>query len=202
MRYHTKYSQLNKGVNFRVTFMRTIQRRGLVPLLCFLAGAGLQSADAQARRAVLDEGNVWVTGIPGPGGGGFSALYGEYRLDLPAGSAGGAGDTTQAPRCRVWLTGESLSLGGASWQPRTRIAGVPVFQRQDGEDLLAAFAFSGGPGLGAWTAVFQFPRGLAAAGLDDPGANALLGRWLNRFLYFFPLIKAPADLSLPAVIAF
>jgi hypothetical protein len=176
-----------------------IQRWGFVPLLCFLAGAGLQSAEAQARRAVLDRGNVWVTGIPGLGAGEFSALYGEYRLDLPAESAG---DSAQAPRCRIWLTGESLSLGGASWQPRTRIAGVPVFQRQDGDALLAAFAFSGGPGLGSWTAVFRFPQGLAAAGLDDPGANALLGRWLNRFLYFFPLIKSPADLSLPAVIAF
>ncbi|MDR2210114.1 MAG: hypothetical protein LBO65_01405 [Spirochaetaceae bacterium] len=182
--------------------MRTIRRWGFVPLLCFLAGAGLQGAEAQARRAVLDRGNVWVTGIPVLGDGGFSALYGEYRLDLPAESAGGAGDSAQAPRCRIWLTGESLPLGGASWQPRMQIAGVPVFQRQDGEELLAAFAFSGGAGLGSWTAVFQFPQGLAAAGLDDPGANALLGRWLNRFLYFFPLIMNPSDLSLPAVIAF
>jgi hypothetical protein len=182
--------------------MRMIRLWGLVSLLWLLAGAGLRSAEAQARRAVLDRGNVWVTGIPGLGDRGFSALFGEYRLDLPAGNAAAAGEAAREPRCGIWLTGESLSLGGDSWRPRTRIAGVPVFQRQDGEALLAAFTFSGGPGLGSWTAVFRFPQGLPAAGLDDPGADALLDRWLNRFLYFFPLIKTPADLSLPAVFTF
>jgi hypothetical protein len=176
--------------------MRTTRLWGLIPLLWFLTGAGLQSAEAQTRRAVLDRGNTWVTEIPGLGDRRVSALFGEYRLDLPA------GDAAREQCCRIWLTGESLSLGGDSWQPRTQIAGVPVFQRQDGEALLAAFTFSGGPGMGSWTAVFQFPQGLPAAGLDDAGANALMSRWLNRFLYFFPLIKTPADVSLPAVVVF
>jgi hypothetical protein len=147
-------------------------------------------AEAQARRAVLDRGNVWVAGIPGLGDGG-AALFGEYRLDLPAGEQ----------RCRVWLTGETPSFTGGGWRPRSQIAGVPVFQRQEGEDLLAGCGFDGGTGLGSWTVVFRFPPG-PAAGLDDPGINALIGRWLDRFRYFLSLIKSPADMSFPAVVAF
>jgi hypothetical protein len=171
--------------------------------VCFLVFFAASGLEAQNRRAVLDRGNAWVTGIPGFGDNALSALYGEYRLDLPAGNAApeGEGDAG-GRRCRIWLSGESLSFSGNAWQARTRIDGVPVFQRRDGEALLAAFAFSGGTGLGSWTAVFRFPQGLAAAGLDDVGADALIGQWLNRFRYFLSLIKSPADLSLPAVIAF
>jgi hypothetical protein len=182
-------------------------------LFCFLLAAlAAPGIEAQARRAVLDRGNVWVQGVPGFADQSLSALYGEYRLefsptkqigmdrptgmDTPAGRAGVA----EARRCRVWLTGEALPFAG-DWQPRTRFSAVAVSQRQEGDAVLAGFSFGGGTGLGSWTAVFQFPAG-AAAVLDEPGANALMARWLDRFRYFLALIKNPADVSLPAVFTF
>jgi hypothetical protein len=165
-----------------------------------LAGLAAPGLEAQTRQAVLDRGNIWVKEIPGFENPALSALYGEYYLEFPAGAAPEAGEAeTGGPRCQVWLAGEALSFPGG-WQPRTRISGIAVSQRREGDTLLAGFSFSGGPGLGSWTAVFQFSQG--AAGLDDPGANALMGRWLDRFRYFLSLIKTPADVSLPAVFAF
>jgi hypothetical protein len=50
--------------------------------------------------------------------------------------------------------------------------------------------------------VFQFPRGIEAAGLDETSVNALINKWVDRVLYFLFLIKNPADVSLPAAFAF
>ncbi|MDR1278334.1 MAG: hypothetical protein LBK02_06260 [Treponema sp.] len=174
---------------------------GIILCLCFFAGFAAPQAGAQNRRAVLDRGNTWVRGIPGFGNNGVSALFGEYRLEFPAG--GEAGETeTGEPRCRIWLCGENLSFPEDSWQRRTQIAGVSILQKEEESARLFGFSFSGGTALGVWTAVMQFPRETAAAGLDEPGINALIGRWLNRFLYFLSLIKSPADVSLPAVFTF
>jgi hypothetical protein len=196
---YTEFFENKKGE----FFMRNFRLWGLIVFCCLFAGFAAPGAEAQNRRAVLDRGNVWVTGIPGFGENRFPALFGEYRLELPAGNASpGAAEGAGEQRCRIWLSGERLPFAGESWQPRPGIAGVSAVQRREGEVLLAGFFFSGGANLGAWTAVFLFPQGIAAAGLDDAGADALMGRWLNRFLYFLSLIKTPADVSLPAVIAF
>jgi hypothetical protein len=184
--------------------MRTVRPWGFLFFAGLPACFAAPGRVAQNRRAVLDRGKGRVTGRPGLGDNTFSALFGEYRLEIPAavpeeGKAAEEG-ASEDRRCRVWLSGETLSFAG-DWQPRTRISGVLVSQRQEGEALLTGFSFSGGEGLGSWTAVFLFPRG-TATGLDDPGINALMTRWLNRFLYFLSLIKKPADLSFPAVFTF
>jgi hypothetical protein len=177
--------------------MRIFRFWNFLFFLCLLTAFAAPEARAQSRRAVLDRGNVWVTGIPGLGDNRLSALFGEYRLEIPV----EAGESLpEDRRCRIWLTGEALPFTG-DWQLRTRISGTAVLQRQEGEDLLTGFSLSGGPGLGSWAAVFLFPRG-AVAGLDDPGIDALMSRWLNRFLYFLSLIKTPSDLSFPAVFTF
>jgi hypothetical protein len=181
--------------------MRNIKIWGIILCLCLFAGFTASRAGAQDRRAVLDRGNVWGPGIPGFGNNAVSALFGEYRLEIPAGSGTGEMETGD-PRCRIWLYGETLSFAGDSWQPWMRITGVSVYQKEEGAARFFGFSFSGGTDLGTWTAVVQFPQGIAAAGLDEPGLNALISRWLNRFLYFLSLIKTPADVSLPAVFAF
>lgn len=185
--------------------MRMFSPWGCIFCLYLLTGFAVPGLEAQNRRAVLDRSDERVKGIPGFENPALAALYGEYRLEIPAGQVlpedageGEAGDR----RCRVWLIGETLPFSGDSWQPRTRVSGIALWQRQEGEALLIGFSFDGGTGLGSWTAVFRFPRRLAAAGLDDPGADALIDRWLNRFRYFLSLIKSPADLSFPAVVAF
>jgi hypothetical protein len=192
------------GKKERQIFMRTIRLWELIFCACFLAAFTTPGLEAQNRRAVLDRGNGWVAGIPGFEKPAPAALYGEYRLEIPAGTATPeeAGEGTGGRRCRVWLIGEALPFTGDAWQPWTRISGIAAARRQEGESLLTGFSFSGGEGLGSWTAVFQFPQGLAAAGLDDPGAAALIARWLDRFRYFLALIKSPADISFPAVFTF
>jgi hypothetical protein len=185
-------------------FMRMFRPWGGIFCLCLLACFAVPGLEAQSRLAVLDRGHGWVKGIPGIENPALTALYGEYRLEIPPGTAAPeeAGEGTGGRRCRVWLIGEALPFAGEGWQPRTRVSGIALWQRQESEALLAGFSFSGGTGLGSWTAVFQFPRGLTTAGLDDLGANALIDRWLNRFRYFLALIKSPADISFPAVFAF
>ncbi|MDR1100059.1 MAG: hypothetical protein LBL28_06215 [Treponema sp.] len=179
--------------------MRSVRAWGIILCLCFFAGFTVPRAGAQDRRAVLDRGNIWVRGIPGLGNNVLPALFGEYRLELSAGEDAGEAETGE-PRCRIWLCGEALTFPGDSWQRRTQIAGVPIVQKEEESARLLGFSFSGGTALGVWTAVMQFPP--ETAGLDEPGINALIGRWLNRFLYFLSLIKSPADVSLPAVFTF
>jgi hypothetical protein len=177
--------------------MRIVKVWAFLVFLCLLTGFALTDAGAQNRRMILDRGNVRVTGIPGLEGERLSALFGEYRLEISAEPGEGRAEDR---RCRIWLSGEVLPFTG-DWQPRTRISGSVVSQRREGEDLLTGFSFSGGEGLGSWTAVFLFPRE-TATGLGNPGIDALMDRWLNRFLYFLSLIKTPAGLSFPAVVAF
>lgn len=174
-------------------------------LCCFvMTGA---AAGAQERRAVLQGGNSWRGGIPGFGDT-VPALFGEYRFEFPGEAAAGEpatpgdGGETGERRCFVWLAGGTLPFAEGVWQPRPPIAGTALRERRDGEARFFGFSFNGGENLGRWSAVFQFPRGIEAAGLDEAGAAALIGRWLNRFLYFLSLIKNPADVSLPAVFVF
>ncbi|MDR0623053.1 MAG: hypothetical protein LBG10_01315 [Treponema sp.] len=162
--------------------------------LFLFAGVTAAGAGAQERRAVLSRGNTWVTGIPGFGSNVFPAVYGEYRLEF---SPAGGGDQAVF----VWLCGEPLHFAESLWRPWNG-SGLSVVQRREGEARLLGFSFSGGSGLGIWTAVFQFPQGIEAAGLDEISANALINKWADRVLYFLFLIKNPADVSLPAAFAF
>jgi hypothetical protein len=174
---------------------------GFLFLCCFtMAGA---AAGAQERQAILLQGNAWVRGIPGFGPH-VPALFGEYRLEFPGDDAAEnvPAEESGERRCLVWLTGETLSFAGEDWQSRPPLAGAAVRERRDGDARFFVLSFNGGENLGSWSAVFQFPRGIEAAGLNDAGAGALIGRWLNRFLYFLSLIKNPADVSLPAALPF
>jgi hypothetical protein len=162
--------------------------------LCLFAGVTAAGAGAQEQRAVLNRGNAWVMGIPGFGTNAVPAIFGEYRLEF---SSSGAGEGEVS----VWLCGETLRFAEGAWQPWDG-AGRSVVQRREGEAQLLGFSFSGGPGLGAWTAVFQFPRGIEAAGLNGGSAGALINKWTDRVLYFLFLIKNPADVSLPAAFTF
>jgi hypothetical protein len=163
--------------------------------LFLFAGVTAAGAGAQERRAVLARGNAWVTGIPGFGANAFPAISGEYRLEFSSSGAEG-GETVS-----VWLCGEPLRFAGGAWQPWSG-SGRSAVQRREGEAQLLGFSFNGGPGLGVWTAVFQFPRGIEAAGLNGESAGALINRWVDRVLYFLFLIKNPADVSLPAAFTF
>ncbi|MDR2257874.1 MAG: hypothetical protein LBE14_01855 [Treponema sp.] len=154
----------------------------------------MTGAGAQERRAVLSRGNTWITGIPGFGNNVFPAVFGEYRLEF---SPSGPEDAAVS----VWLCGEPLHFAEGAWLPWNG-SGLSAVQRRDGDAWLLGFSFSGGSGLGVWTAVFQFPRGIAAAGLDETSVNALINKWVERVLYFLFLIKSSADVSLPAAFAF
>jgi hypothetical protein len=168
--------------------------RSFLFFLFLFAGVTVTSAGAQERRAVLSRGNTWVTGIPGFGNNAFPAVSGEYRLEFPP---SGMGDQA----IFVWLCGEPLRFAEGLWRPWNG-SGLSVVQRREGEAQLLGFSFSGGSGLGVWTAVFQFPQGIEAAGLDETSVNALINKWVDRVLYFLFLIKSPADLSLPAAFVF
>jgi hypothetical protein len=72
----------------------------------------------------------------------------------------------------------------------------------NGEGFLIGFLFSGGNEIGSWTVLFQFPRGIDAAGLNEADANRLITAWIGRFRYFLSLIKTSSDVSLPAVVTF
>jgi hypothetical protein len=175
-------------------------------VVCCFAMTGA-AAGAQERRAILYQGNSWLGGIPGFGDQ-VPALFGEYRFEFPGDDAPGEhalpgdGGETGERRCFVWLTGGTLPFAEGTWRPRPPLAGTAVWERRDGDARFWGLSFSGGENLGLWSAVFQFPRGIEAAGLDEAGVTALIGRWQNRFLYFLSLIKNPADVSLPAVLAF
>jgi hypothetical protein len=152
---------------------------------------------AGERVAVLVRGNGWVSGISGFGDNAFPALSGEYRLEgaeFPetAGSAkaGRAVFSVRTSRAPLFFSGEWQSRPGAG----------AVFQRFQGEDLLAATVLE--DNQGPWIVVFEFPGGIAESGLGDTGFNRLVGAWSSRFLYFLSFIKTQGDVSLPAVVAF
>lgn len=159
--------------------------------------AGTQVTAAQ-RRAVLARGNGWVTGIPGIAGNAFPALLGEYRLegpDLPR--AEGEGPAVFF----VYIGREPVFFSG-DWQRRPGTGSNVVFQRFRGDDFLAATVLETEPDQDSWTVIFEFPGGIAAAGLEDAGFNRLMETWGSRFLYFVSLIKTPGDVSLPAAVVF
>jgi hypothetical protein len=176
------------------------KKRTVVFCFCvsvFLAGAVL-NAGAQERKAILARGNTWTTGIPGFEDNVFPALLGEYRLEFSA--PGSVGAEPGAPGFSVWLSGEPLLFSGDVWQRRSSLGNLSAMQRQDGESVLVSLPVRGD--LGAYTVIFQFPRGIAASALDENAANQLVRTWAARFLYFFSLIRIPTDVSLPAVVDF
>jgi hypothetical protein len=185
-------------VSGRFSFTAASQKAGgsfpLLFLFFLCLFTGVTAAGAQERRAILIQGNTWVTGIPGFENNVFPAVSGKYRLEF---SPSGAVREDQA--VSLWLCREPLHFSGDLWQSRSGIPGLSAVQRRNGEVQLFGLSFSGGINLGFWTAVFQFDRGIEAAGLDDESANALVGKWVERFRYFLFLIKNPADVSLPAV---
>jgi hypothetical protein len=193
-------AELYMDVSGRAAFMAASQKTGgafrVLFFLCLFAGFTAMAAGAQERRAVLVRGNTWVTGIPGFGNNAFPAISGAYRLEFSA-AAGEEGE----PVVSVWLCREPLRFAEDAWQPWSG-SGLSVVQRREGEAQLLGVSLSGGNNLGIWTAVFQFPRGIEAAGLTGEAANALTGKWVDRVLYFLFLIKNPADVSLPAAFAF
>jgi hypothetical protein len=172
---------------------RRILCRPFFVCFCLLAVLPAANAGAQERRAVLARGNAWVTGIPGFSNNAFPAISGEYRLEFPAAAEEG--------EVSVWLCGEPLRFTEDAWQPWSG-SGLSVVQRQEGEARLLGFSFSGGVNQGTWTAVFEFPRGIEAAGLDGESARALINAWLERFRYFLFFVQNPADVSLPAAFVF
>jgi hypothetical protein len=152
---------------------------------------------AAERGAVLTRGNGWVSGVPGFGDNAFPALSGEYRLEgmetPEAGAkAGTTGFSVRTSRAPLFFSGD--------WEPRSGINAV--YQRFRGKDFLAAAVLDGGPDLGAWTVIFEFPGGIEESGLGNAGFNRLIGVWSSKFLYFLSLIKTPGDVSLPAVVVF
>jgi hypothetical protein len=166
-------------------------------LLMFFLLAGMgAAASSQERNVVLLKGNQWVRGFPGFDAGAVSALYGEYRLET-------AGTAPAAPIAvfSIWLSMEPLFFREQIWERRPGITGFRAVQRGENGDLLVALP-SGGGNLNGWTILFQFPGGLSGMNLDNEEADRLIGVWTNRFLYFYSLIKSPADVSLPAVVGF
>jgi hypothetical protein len=176
------------------------------------------SGAAQERNAVMVRGNTWQTGIPGFGSNRFSALSGEYRLDYPLGTVFSSPEKvaeTENAAARnedsgnavfsVWISAEPLVFSQSLWQARPLLLGSGITQavQQVNEDaFLVGFFFSGGNEIGSWTVLFQFPRGIAAAGLNEADANRLITAWISRFRYFLSLIKTSSDVSLPAIVKF
>ena len=139
------------------------------------------------EEVVLIRGNHWVTGIPGFGINGFSALAGEYRFQ-------NTGDFS------VYLTREPLYFS-AEWQTRPGTGDISVVQRQSEEGYFAATVLDDGRET-AWIAVFLFPRGLEGAGIGGSVFNRMLRVWTSRLSYFISLAKTARDVSLPAAVEF
>jgi hypothetical protein len=185
----------------------------------FLAMFLTMSGAAQDRNAVMVRGNAWQTGIPGFGSNSFSALSGEYRLDYPLGTVfSGSEKVVEAEKTTkalnedsekavfsVWISGEPLFFSQSLWQERPLLRGSGITQaaqRVSEGAFLIGFLFSGGDEIGSWTVLFQFPRGIGAAGLNEADANRLITAWISRFRYFLSLIKTSSDISLPAIVKF
>ena len=151
------------------------------------------------RRVVLLKGNSWINGISVFGENSFSSLYGEYRLE----GAAAPHEVPESPDKRdfkIQVTRESLYFS-EEWQSWPGTESIRVYHRSDEEGFHGAAIMEGSQGA-AWTAVFQFPRGLEEAGLSTDAFNQLVRAWTGRFLYFLSLSKAPSDLSLPAALEF
>jgi hypothetical protein len=149
---------------------------------------------------LLVRGNYWTHGISGFGHNRFSALTGEYRLDGVSGEAA-ANKNGGANTFFVYLTREPLYFS-EEWQTGRRgMTDIEIFQREGEEGFLAAVPLDDGRGA-SWVAVFRFPFGLEAAGLNDNDFNHILRIWIRRFSYFLSLAKTPGELSLPAAVEF
>ncbi|MDR1863541.1 MAG: hypothetical protein LBQ67_06445 [Treponema sp.] len=156
---------------------------------------------AVRREAVLARGNGWVAGIPGFGSNAFPALAGEYRLGGLEPKAAEEGEKPGEAVFSVHASREALFFSDL-WRRRPGTGSGIVFQRFEGNALLAAAVLEAGPLQGSWTVIFQFPGGIAEAGLEEAAFSRLIDAWCSRFLYFASLIKTPGDVSLPAVVAF
>ena len=169
-------------------------------LLIILAGLCI-GLPAQDRNAVMARGNIWINENPGFGTGTVSALFGEYFVENPGTRPG-----DKRYMFTVRVCGEPRLLNESGWQSRP--ASVSLVQRREAGNLLIGHTFSGIPGLGVWAIIFCFPQPEstnlpAASGIpDDLAINRLIIAWLERFRYFFSLVRFTSDMSLPAVISF
>jgi hypothetical protein len=165
-----------------------------------ILAAGLS---AQNQRAILIRGNEWQAGVPGFGSNLLPAFLGEYQTESAAvGTVAAIGrDFQQAAFC-VRISDNPALVQVNSWQPRPGLDSATHLREKD--SLLIAFPFTGPPGMGSWTILFQFPREPADSGprIDDAEANRLIHAWTSRVSYFFSQVKSFADISLPAVVVF
>jgi hypothetical protein len=158
-------------------------------------GAGFPPAAAspavRERRALLVRGNGPVKGLPGFAENAFSALYGQYRLEL-------SGETGEDLGFELWASREPLYLSGSSWEPGQAGEGYTLFRQVWEEEALFAVLPEAG---GFWTLIFRFPEKTLDA-LEPAGFNRIIEAWLARFFYFSFLAEGPGDMSLPAVVNF
>ena len=160
---------------------------------------------AAGNEVVLIRGNYWITGIPGFGANGFSALSGEYRFQPAGGVATSPGNITSYGSGRegdflVYVTRDVLYFSG-EWQNRPGTGNSKVYQRSGEEGFLAA-AILDDSRENSWVAILRFPKGLEGAGINGDVFDKLLRAWTTRLLYFLSLSKTPGDVSLPAVLDF
>ncbi|MDR0602025.1 MAG: hypothetical protein LBG42_06540 [Treponema sp.] len=159
----------------------------LVFFLCFSGGM----AFAQTGSALLVRGNAWVSGLPGIGENAFPCFFGEYR---PAGASADAVFS-------VYICREPLLFSQRLWQPRQGLPERGAVERREGGTLFVGFppeSSLSGEDHGGWTVLFCFP----SEGFDDGTLNRFAAKWLERFHYFFSLVRHIADISFPAVVRF
>ena len=144
------------------------------------------------RQVVLVRGNIWINGIPGFEDNSFPALSGEYRLQ-----------TASTGEEKIFTIYTSLShlYFSKDWQTKPDTGNIQVFQRQNGDEFLAATTLDDGKGV-IWTTVFRFPQGFEALMLSEESFNQMLQAWMGRFLYFLALVRTQKEISLPAVVEF
>jgi len=159
------------------------------------------------NEAVLLRGNYWITGIPGFGVNGFSALTGEYRF-LPAGGINSktsrgnisSGESGREGDFLAYVTRDALFFSG-EWQSMPGTGNGKVYQRSGDEGFLSAVILDDGR-ENSWVAILRFPQGLEGAGITTDVFNTMFRTWTSRLLYFLSLSKTPGDVSLPAALDF
>ncbi|MDR2181358.1 MAG: hypothetical protein LBN92_01620 [Treponema sp.] len=168
----------------------------LIPLACALLAGGCsrdsgaadhsnaaaaESADissiaADGRRLVLEQGNVWTTGIPGFGANAIPALEGTYSAE--------AGRSF-----RAWLTREMLYFDNA-WTPWPDL--VETRRREASGGTLAARPLNG-----LWTVVFFF-----GGDFTTEEQAEIMRACGPRFTRYVSLSNRPSDASFPAIIEY
>ena len=147
---------------------------------------------SQNRQAVLIRGNSWKTENSLFSSAVTTTLFGEYSTEAPAAGSGSSGGLFFVRVC-----GDKLLFSESAWQPWP--GNNSFLSREEESGLFIGYQFAGGPDLGAWNIVFQFPN---SGGFDNAEINRLIEAWTSRFRYFLSLVRVPSDMSLPAVFSF